>query len=201
MVCAIAAHVSNGWNDVWHRCRVCGMHDMGPVRTHRIRNRRIAANCDLFVSDCFIKILWVPNRTRGRFGSLAETKSIYVRFARLVFFDHRFCFVVHGCTMDASSELAKGYAEQLEGLVDACRYDCRSKLGCDVDGDEPAKLAGSMGCFAERDRRIRDIGCQLGMGSLSQRTGSVSGDSNTFLLLRLSAERMAFRTKCDLFAN
>ena len=65
MVGAIAARFPNGWNDVWHRCRVYGMLDMGPVRTHRIRNWRIAANCDLFVSYCFAKVPWVPIRTRG----------------------------------------------------------------------------------------------------------------------------------------
>ncbi len=103
--------------------------------------------------------------------------------------------------MDACRELAKGDAEQLEELADACQHDCRSKLGRDVDGNESAKVDGSMGCLADRDRRIRDISCQLCLGSVSQRAGSVVRDSNAFLLLRLSTERMAFRTKCDLFAN
>ena len=61
--------------------------------------------------------------------------------------------------MDASSELANGYAEQLEGLADDCQHDCRGELGRDVDCNEQAKLADSMGRSADRDRRLRDIGC------------------------------------------
>ena len=80
----------------------------------------------------------------------------------------------------------------MEELVDAGQHGCRTKLGRDVDSNEPAMVADSMGCIAVRDRRIRDLSCELSMGSVAQRAGAMCGAGNTLLLFRISTSRMAY---------